>query len=150
MAKKTNTGLFIGIGIAIVGVALLLILPKRSRAATATNPFKPSSNGGVGGSTTIGASSGNTADGCGRGASGILYTRTGFPLRRGSCGNEVMKLQAFLNSQGGYGLEVDGKFGQNTENAVKEEQSPFANFKSMYPNAVFGQISQEYYNDFIL
>lgn len=147
MAKKTNTGLFIGIGIAVVGIALLLFLPKKSRGATSTNPFQPSSNGGIGGSPAIGAPS--TSDGCGRGASGIMYTRTGFPLRRGSCGNEVMKLQAFLNSQGGYGLVVDGKFGQKTENAVKEEQSPFADFKSMYPNAVFGQVSQEYYNDFI-
>ena len=143
MKKKTNTGLFIGIGIAVVGVVLLLVLPKRSRAANVNNPFQPSPNGGAGGSLGLGAPT-EAFDGCGGG-----YVKTGFPLRRGSCGNEVKKLQEFLNGQGNYRLEVDGKFGPKTENAVKDEQSPFSNFQSMYPSAVLGQVSQQYYNDFI-
>lgn len=149
MKKKTNTGLFIGIGIAVVGVVLLLILPKRSRASTTENPFQPSSIGSVGGAGSGSSGVSNSNDGCGRSASGTVYVKTGFPLRRGSCGNEVKKLQSFLNGQGNYGLEVDGKFGGQTENAVKDEQSPFVTFQSMYPNAIFGQISQQYYNDFI-
>jgi len=143
MVKKGNTGLFIGIGIMVAGIALLLILPKRAKAQQSANPFQPQTGfGSVGTSPTMGG--GSTEIGCGGG-----YVKTGFPLRRGSCGNEVAKLQAFLNTSGSYGLVVDGKFGQLTENAVKEEQSPFADFKSMYPNAIFGQITADYYNDFI-
>ena len=39
-------------------------------------------------------------------------------LRRGSKGQYVKKLQSLLNDRGA-GLDVDGSFGENTENAVK-------------------------------
>ena len=45
--------------------------------------------------------------------------------------------------------DLDGKFGPLTLDAVKSEQSPFSSFKSMYPNSVSGEVSEEYYNLFV-
>ena len=78
------------------------------------------------------------------------FSGRGFPLKLGSGGVKVENLQRFLNDAGSYGLKVDGKFGPNTEAALKSEQSPFESFKSMYPNAVYGQASEEYYNNAML
>lgn len=72
-----------------------------------------------------------------------------FPLKKGSSGERVKSLQKFLNASSGYNLVVDGKFGNLTESAVIEEQSPFDSFKSMYPDAVKGQVSQKYFDLFI-
>ena len=144
MRKARNTALWIGVGVAVVGIALLIFLPKKPEGEykdkKPRNPFRPY-NDGFGSS---GGTPSNNEVGCGG-----QYKKQGFPLRKNSCGSEVAKLQAFLNSTGGYGLVVDGKFGSQTENAVKDEQTPFADFKSMYPNAIYGRVSQEYYNDFI-
>jgi peptidoglycan hydrolase-like protein with peptidoglycan-binding domain len=78
------------------------------------------------------------------------FSGRGFPLKKGSGGVKVENLQRFLNDAGSYGLKVDGKFGSNTEAALKSEQAPFEVFKSMYPNAVEGQASEEYYNNAML
>ncbi len=78
------------------------------------------------------------------------FSGRGFPLKIGSGGEKVADLQRFLNDSGSYGLVVDGKFGPNTEAALKSEQSPFESFKTMYPNAVYGQASEEYYNNAML
>lgn len=43
-------------------------------------------------------------------------------LRKGSSGDDVKELQLLLNNYG-YGLEVDGKFGDKTRNAVQMFQS---------------------------
>lgn len=145
MNGRKNTALWIGVGVAVVGVALLLFLPKKAQSQnTFPNPFGGDDFGGNGSGQSSGNGSGGGEIGCGGG-----YTKQGFPLRRNSCGSEVAKLQAYLNNSGSYGLVVDGKFGRLTENAVKDEQSPFAEFKSMYPNAIQGQVTQEFYNDFI-
>ena len=81
-----------------------------------------------------------------------------FPLKKGSRGAEVVALQKFLNEVGLGNLlgtfgknkdGVDGIFGNATESAVKQQQSPFTNFQIMYPKAVFGQVSEDYYNMFI-
>ena len=77
------------------------------------------------------------------------YTDDSFPLKKGSGGERVKSLQKFLNASSGYSLVVDGKFGNLTESAVIEEQSPFDSFKSMYPDAVKGQVSQKYFDLFI-
>lgn len=77
------------------------------------------------------------------------YTDDSFPLKKGSGGERVKSLQKFLNASSGYSLVVDGKFGNQTESAVIQEQSPFSNFKSMYPDAVKGQVSQKYFDLFI-
>jgi LPXTG-motif cell wall-anchored protein len=74
-------------------------------------------------------------------------TQSTFPLEKGDRGNLVAELQKKLNSAGSYGLAVDGIFGVLTEGAVKEEQTPFESFKTMYPNAVFGVVSEEHYNN---
>mgnify|MGYP003631080756 CR=1 FL=1 len=79
-----------------------------------------------------------------------LYENDSFPLKLNSGGDRVKQLQSFLNNQGSYGLDVDGKFGPLTLQAVKNEQSPLSDFKISFPNAVFGEVSQEYYNTFIV
>jgi len=84
------------------------------------------------------------------------YKDQGFPLRKGSGGAKVEALQKFLNQSSGYNLVVDGKYGQKTESAVLSEQMGYdrndknwQNFKNMYPNAIKGQVTEEYYNAFI-
>jgi len=77
----------------------------------------------------------------------------GLPLKRGSKGEKVKQLQRFLISNG-YDLGtfgvlkdgVDGDFGSKTEQAVSDNQKPFATFKSMYPSAVLGQVSADFFN----
>ena len=78
-----------------------------------------------------------------------FYSDTSFPLKRGSGGDKVKGLQRFLNNSGSYGLKEDGKYGPATETAVKNNQEPIEQFKVSYPNAVYGQVSQGYYNDFV-
>ena len=77
----------------------------------------------------------------------------GLPLKRGSKGEKVKQLQRFLVAEGynigGFGIlgdGVDGDFGSMTEKAVKENQQPFPFFKSMYPSAVEGQVSADFFN----
>lgn len=77
------------------------------------------------------------------------YNECGFPLKKGCGGENVKKLQAFLNREGSYGLVVDGKFGELTENAVIDQQTPFEAFKLMHPEAKKGEISEQYFRDFI-
>lgn len=140
---NSKKAIWIGVTIAVAGVALLIFLPKITEAKNAPpNPF------GNGEDSPFAPSGGNQNSSSNKGCGGG-YSLTGFPLKKGSCGSQVAKLQAFLNSEGGYGLAVDGRFGQLTQSAVKDQQSPFADFLSMYQNAVYGQINQEYYNDFI-
>ena len=89
---------------------------------------------------TGGSSSGSSS-------SSSTQSSASFPLRKGDRGDLVAELQKKLNSAGSYGLAVDGIFGVLTEGAVKEEQSPFESFKTMYPNAVFGVVSEEHFNN---
>jgi hypothetical protein len=73
-----------------------------------------------------------------------------FPLKRGSCGRQVVALQLFLNkSNSNNKLNADGNFGPITEAAWKNEQAPFASFKTMFPEAVEGQVSKSYYDRFV-
>lgn len=73
-----------------------------------------------------------------------------FPLKKGSCGRQVVALQKFLNaSDGSNSLTTDGNFGPLTESALKKEQTPFDTFKIMNPNAVFGQVNRGYYDTFV-
>jgi len=75
------------------------------------------------------------------------------PLKKGSKGEEVKQLQRFLIAEGYdigmFGVNrdgVDGDFGNLTLKAVKENQNPFSVFKSMYPNAVYGQVSKDFFD----
>jgi hypothetical protein len=73
-----------------------------------------------------------------------------FPLKRGSKGRQVVALQKFLNaSDSSNKLTTDGNFGPITEAAWKKEQAPFATFKSMYPDAIEGQVTRGYYDTFV-
>lgn len=74
------------------------------------------------------------------------YADCGFPLKKGCGGEKVKIIQAFLNKEGNYGLVVDGKFGDLTENAVIDNQMPFGAWKTMYPNAVKGQVDKDFYD----
>ena len=100
-----------------------------------------------------------TSDTITRGGGSTTTTTTtttstmGLPLKRGSKGEKVKQLQRFLISNG-YDLGtfgvlkdgVDGDFGRKTEQAVSDNQKPFATFKSMYPSAVLGQVSADFFN----
>tara|TARA_R110000851_G_scaffold279162_1_gene432382 strand:- start:149 stop:577 length:429 start_codon:yes stop_codon:yes gene_type:complete len=87
------------------------------------------------------------------GGSTTTSSNDGLPLKRGSKGDKVTQLQKFLVSEGysigSFGIlsdGVDGDFGRMTETAVRENQKPFATFKSMYPTAVEGQVSADFFN----
>lgn len=77
------------------------------------------------------------------------YQECGFPLKKWCGGENVKKLQRWLNNEDRYDLVVDGKFGVLTENAVIDNQMPFTAFKDMHPYAVKGQVSEEFFNLFI-
>tara|TARA_Y100000114_G_scaffold112589_1_gene106414 strand:- start:8855 stop:9256 length:402 start_codon:yes stop_codon:yes gene_type:complete len=79
----------------------------------------------------------------------IVSVEVPFPLKKGRKGPAVRKLQKFLNDTGSHNLTVDGDFGTLTENAVKTEQTPFNVFKQSFPDAVFGQVTKDYYDLFI-
>ena len=73
-----------------------------------------------------------------------------FPLKKGSCGRQVVALQRFLNdSNSNNKLDPDGNFGPITEAAWKNEQAPFSSFKTMFPDAVEGQVTRSYYDTFV-
>ena len=72
-----------------------------------------------------------------------------FPLKKGSRGERVEKLQEFLNKTNNESLVVDGIFGSKTEAAVKRNQAPFSSFKQMHPDAVEGQVQQKFFRTFI-
>ena len=77
------------------------------------------------------------------------YEDESFPLKKGSGGKRVESLQRFLKKETGINLVIDGKFGDKTEKAVLEQQTPFDTFKGMYPDAVKGQVSQKYFDLFV-
>ena len=134
MNKSTIIWIVGGIGTAVGGYFLY----KRITRPTETFGEVETSNNGGGSSSSSSSSSSNN---------------DGLPLKRGSKGVKVMQLQRFLVSQGynigGFGIlmdGVDGDFGRMTEKAVTENQQPFATFKSMYPSAVEGQVSADFFN----
>ena len=110
MAKKVNTGLYIGIGVGILaigGLVFFLIKRKKQKAMmtfpTATTPSSSSSN----------SSSSNSS-------SGGSSRNQDFPLKRGSFGKRVENLQSYLNSTTQKpNLVVDGDFGRKTATALK-------------------------------
>lgn len=83
-----------------------------------------------------------------------VKTNDDFPLKKGSVGNNVRKLQRFLKSKGlqlgttGANSDgVDGIFGELTKGAVKINQQPFVMHRILYPNAVEGQVSKSFFNN---
>jgi hypothetical protein len=74
------------------------------------------------------------------------YVECDFPIKKGCGGEKVKVIQSFLNKEGNYGLKVDGKFGDLTENAVIDHQMPFEAWKTMYPTAIKGQVSKDFYD----
>ncbi len=138
MNKSTIMWIVGGIGTAIGGYFLY----KRITRPTETfgEVQKPNKNGGSSSSSSSSSSTSTT-------------NNDGLPLKRGSKGEKVKQLQRFLVAEGynigTFGIlgdGVDGDFGRMTEKAVRENQQPFPTFKSMYPSAVEGQVSADFFN----
>ncbi len=122
----------IGVGLtAATIVTISLLRRRRLRKELGIGP--PSS-----GSVETNTSSSNSA-----------VANDSFPLKKGSKGLRVKKLQDFLNRENNESLTVDGIFGSKTEQAVKRNQMPFATFKQMHPDAVEGQVQQTFFTTFI-
>ena len=83
------------------------------------------------------------------GGSSSSGSKDEFPLKVGSRGPNVKKLQEYLNKSSSAGLATDGIFGSKTLAAWVLEQQPFSSFKQMYPEAVEGQVSEKYFNKYI-
>lgn len=82
-----------------------------------------------------------------------VQTDVDFPLKKGSVGNNVRKLQRFLKSKGlqlgttGANNDgVDGIFGEVTKEAVKMNQQPFVIHIILYPDSIEGQVSESFFN----
>ena len=123
MTKGAKIALAIG-GVAVLGIGAFFLIKKLRKKDESqgegtsggtliaeeeviTSNDTPSSSSGT--STTPTRSS---SVGCGGG-----FAYSGFPLKRGTCGKEVVTLQKYL------GITADGKFGKNTETAVKNSQN---------------------------
>jgi len=136
MNKSTIIWIVGGIGTAVGGYFLY----KRITRPTETFGEVETSNNGGGSSSSTSTSTSTT-------------NNDGLPLKRGSKGEKVKQLQRFLVAEGysigAFGIlgdGVDGDFGRLTEKAVRENQQPFPTFKSMYPSAVEGQVSADFFN----
>ncbi len=75
----------------------------------------------------------NSNVGCGGGYSGI-----GFPLKKGSCGYRVKRLQKYL------GITADGKYGKNTASAVMSKQNMIVTNPIGY-SAGYGKVGEADY-----
>ena len=136
MNKSTIIWIVGGIATAVGGYFLY----KRITRPTETFGEVETSNNGGGSSSSTSTSTSTT-------------NNDGLPLKRGSKGEKVKQLQRFLVAEGysigAFGIlgdGVDGDFGRLTEKAVRENQQPFPTFKSMYPSAVEGQVSADFFN----
>ena len=81
-----------------------------------------------------------------------IYINNDFPLKKnsGDIGRPVKRVEAmqkWLNTEGwAITLGVDGKFGPNTQEVWDMQQDPFANFKTMWPSAIEGQVDKTFYD----
>jgi len=127
--NKTLKYYLIGVGITAAALIALSLI-RRRRAITMVNKIASDDS-----STTSAPTPSATSD--------------AFPLKRGLKGDRVKALQAYLNNYSSAGLVVDGIFGSKTEAAVTSEQTPFSSFKLMFPDAVEGQVTEDYFNKFV-
>ena len=111
MAKKVNTGLYIGIGVGILAIGgLVFFLIKRKKTKEAMMPFP----------TATTPSSSNSNSSSSNSSSGGSSRNQDFPLKRGSFGKRVENIQSYLNSTTQKpNLVVDGDFGRKTATALK-------------------------------
>jgi len=79
-----------------------------------------------------------------------LYDSYGFPLKRGSGGDKVSLLQKFLNENSGSNLRIDGKFGSNTEKALRDWQNKENVILGIEGTGTLGQVSEIVYNKYVL
>jgi len=79
-----------------------------------------------------------------------LYDSHTFPLKRGSGGDRVWLLQKFLNENSGSNLRIDGKFGPNTENALRDWQNKENLNIGIEGTGTLGQMPEIVYNKYVL
>lgn len=104
--KLDNKMLWIGAGLTVTaaGFGVWYFLKKRKEKQQFAASIK--------GTTTSSSSSGVRSFSC-------MHSDSSFPLKFGTCGTNVKKLQNYLNSKGSE-LDTDGKFGPKTEAAVQK------------------------------
>ena len=136
-----NKTIYLIIGGVVTAVGGYFLYKRITRPIETFGEVETSNKGGGSSSSTSTSTSTSTTN------------NDGLPLKRGSKGEKVKQLQRFLVAEGysigAFGIlsdGVDGDFGRMTEKAVKSNQEPFATFKSMYPTAIEGQVSLEFYN----
>lgn len=146
MNKTTKIGIAIG-GIALIGVGGYFLYKrffgkKSSLDEQSTiEPIPISSNTTTTTTTrTNNTSTNNTSGTSSNVGCGGNYQGTGFPLKKGSCGIKVRSLQKAL------GVTADGKFGDETEQALKSRQNLVVANPIGY-SAGYGKLSQNDYID---
>lgn len=129
--NKTLKYSLIGVGVAATGLIVLTLLQKRRRNRILAERA-------AGSETPAPAPSANTPS--------STWGDDEFPLGFRSYGPNVVAVQLYLNEAANKNLEVDGKFGNDTLAAWKSEQDPFQDFRISFPNAVYGEMSADYFN----
>lgn len=132
--NKTLKYSLIGVGVAATGLIVLTLLQKRRRNRILAERA-------AGSETPAPAPSTNTPS--------SIWGDDSFPLGYRSYGPKVVAVQLYLNEKANKNLVVDGKFGNDTTAAWKSEQYPFEGFLISFPNAVEGEMSEQYYNQFV-
>jgi hypothetical protein len=135
--KGTKIAIAIG-GLTLIGVGGYFIYKKffgkKPMEILPTTLFPISSST----TTTSTTSTNNTSSSSNVGCEGN-FQGTGFPLKKGSCGFRVLKLQRFL------GLTEDGKFGDETERALKSRQN-FVVANPIGYSGGYGKLNEKDYN----
>lgn len=162
----TNKALLIGGGITIIGVVGFIVFKKIKKKRELAQMMSGGMGGNTGGGNTGGGNTKPTNNeqnkinidnagsitymqdltsptkpvgndnanvGCGGGYSGI-----GFPLKKGSCGYRVKRLQKYL------GITADGKYGKNTASAVMSKQNMIVTNPIGY-SAGYGKVGEADY-----
>lgn len=139
MNRATKIGIAIG-GLSLIGIGGYFLYKrffgKKPMEITPTIETIPISSSTTTTSTTRTNNTSRTSSNVGCEGN---FQGTGFPLKKGSCGFRVLKLQRFL------GVTEDGKFGDATERALKSRQNLVVANPIGYSGG-YGKLNEKDYN----
>ncbi len=133
MKKETKIAIAIG-GLTLIGVGGYFIYKKFFKKLPRLPEPTPILSESIVNTTPNTSTINNKNVGC-----GINYSGIEFPLKKGSCGYRVKRLQKYL------GVTEDGKFGRGTESALKSRQNLVV-AKPIGYSAGYGKLSEKDYN----